>query len=110
MAHRATWEKVNGHIPSGLIIRHKCDNRACVNPAHMELGRHQDNRRDTVERGRHAKGEKMAAAKLTEEKVKEIRARYVPFVVTRAELAKEYCVSVDLIHKVVNRIYWKHVA
>lgn len=34
-AHRLAWEMVNGPIPAGMVIRHRCGNRSCVNPDHM---------------------------------------------------------------------------
>ncbi len=35
-AHRVAWVLVNGPIPAGLVIDHKCGNTMCVNPAHLE--------------------------------------------------------------------------
>lgn len=36
-AHRYAWERVNGPIPPGMMIDHKCWNRACVNVDHLRL-------------------------------------------------------------------------
>ena len=50
LAHRVAWEEVHGPIPDGLVVRHKCDNRACINVDHLELGTHKDNRHDAARR------------------------------------------------------------
>lgn len=36
MAHRFVYRVFRGAIPAGLHIDHRCRNRACVNPWHME--------------------------------------------------------------------------
>lgn len=43
-AHRIAWILTNGEIPAGLMIDHKCHNRACVNPAHLRLATNKQNR------------------------------------------------------------------
>lgn len=44
LAHRWSWELVNGAIPEGMMLDHKCHNTACVNVAHLRLAtRHQNN-------------------------------------------------------------------
>lgn len=46
LAHRLAWKFENGSIGEGAVIRHKCHNRACVNPAHLEDGTQADNMED----------------------------------------------------------------
>jgi hypothetical protein len=55
-AHRFAWQVTNGEVPSGLVVRHKCDNRICCNPDHLEVGTHQDNTNDKMSRGRYVCG------------------------------------------------------
>lgn len=54
-AHRAYFAHYVGVIPAGKLVRHRCDNPCCVNPAHLELGDARSNGWDKAVRGRAAR-------------------------------------------------------
>lgn len=59
---------------------------------------------------RMSRGEDHGRAKLTEEKVREIRVRYAAGGVTSRILSCEFGVSRDTIFNVIHRKNWKHIA
>lgn len=93
---------------SGLEVRHKCDNRACINPAHLELGTHSDNMVDMVARGRNPRGERHGSATLSRNDVEFIRATYTPYSKEfgAVAMARRFGVSTSSIQRIVRRKGW----
>lgn len=103
-AHRVAYQLYRGEIPQGKFVCHSCDIQSCVNPEHLWLGTTQENTADRNRKGRqwHPVGELQGAAKLTWEKVKEIRLSKI----SGGKLAKMYGVSQATISKVLNGNGW----
>jgi hypothetical protein len=117
-AHRVAYFLAHGDIPDDMpCILHRCDNRPCVNPAHLFAGTKRDNTHDMLTKGRSgfqngawtsSPGSTNPNAKLTEDAVVAIRCR-ISGGASTADLAREYQVSEVSIHKIRYRQSWKHV-
>ena len=96
-AHRVSWAIAHRMwpIPKGLQINHTCDNRGCVNPAHLYLGTHSENMQD--------------ASVLTPEDVREIRYLREFEGYSYDQLSFKFNVSSRAIRKIYNHETWKEV-
>jgi hypothetical protein len=110
--YRVVFEIAYGLIPRvpsyhGMVIMHTCDNPACCNPTHLQLGRQRDNVHDMVNKNRmNAKrGTANYRALLTEDQVRAIR------VDPRSEraVAAAYGVTKGCIGNVLRGRTWAHV-
>lgn len=72
-AHRASYIFYVGEIPRTLMIRHKCNNRFCVNPDHLIPGTDLQNMEDREASGNTARGERNGKTKLTDEQLRHAR-------------------------------------
>lgn len=66
-AHRASYILFNGALSKCDVVMHSCDNRWCVNPAHLSVGTQRDNLIDMTVKGRHA------GITIPNDKIEEIR-------------------------------------
>lgn len=110
-AHQWAYINIFGSIPDGLQVLHSCDNRKCVNPAHLRAGTHQDNMDDKVERDRCARllGELGPSRKITESDAIEIIQRYATESISSAALGKDYGISPSQVQFIVNGKRWPHL-
>lgn len=110
LAHRMSYEAFIGPIPDGSFVCHRCDVPACVNPAHLFLGSHEENMADMARKGRSQKnegrrGSSAPHAKITEADVVAIRASPLP----NKQVAHQFRMSVGNIEKIRARKSWSHV-
>lgn len=97
LAHRYSYVLHKGPIPLGTIIRHTCDNPACINPEHLLAGTQQDNINDCIARGRRYSHPR----KLDEYQKKDIIVRLLEGHTYQA-IADDYNVSKQTIYRIAN--------
>lgn len=103
LVHRLAWEEAYGPIPRGLCVLHVvCDRPACYEPTHLRLGTRADNSRDMVFKNRAVRGLDVRGAKLSLEKVAEIRQIYWAHEATQTQLGARYGVTPGMISMLVN--------
>lgn len=107
-AHRFSYAYFIGDIQANEVIRHKCNNPACVNPLHIVKGSIQDNVDDREAQHRGAKGSQVGTAKLTEEQIPKIRS-LLGMGMSIADVAELYNVGRTTISYIGLNKTWKHV-
>lgn len=109
-----------GHKMKGLVGRHTCDNKRCVNPAHLIPGTHKDNADDASDRGLASLPPKTNWVdrmkvkphhwqKLSAGDIPEIRRRLAEGE-TQRKIAADYGVSDNAVWHIKAGDRWRHVA
>lgn len=107
LAHRAAFELWHGFIDDRFVC-HRCDNPGCVNPHHLFQASHVENMRDMKAKGRSLVGSRNANAKLTEEKVRQMRSLKTETGLAYIKIGVLYGVSEMTAWHAINGKSWKH--
>jgi len=93
-----------------LQVCHRCNVKACFNPAHLYIATNEQNVRDAVRDGLipYHRGVDHYEARFTEAQIREIRREAVRGV-SNAEQGRKHGVNRATIRRIVTRGSWKHV-
>jgi hypothetical protein len=100
-AHRWSYMYHKGEIAEGMMVRHTCDVRNCVNPAHLVLGTSMDNVHDMLERNPNGCNRHFG-----QDDILKIREGYKTK--SYADLALEWGVAKSTICNIVTRKYYNY--
>jgi HNH endonuclease/NUMOD4 motif len=110
--HRLVYMAFVGDIPNGMSINHIDGNKANNNISNLELVTPSQNMKHAFDMGLSKNpvfhGSNHGMAKLTEEKVLEIRDKYSKGIMPK-ELSKQYPIPFGTICKICYRKTWKHI-
>jgi len=108
LAHRQMCILVHGQPPSRRHqAAHACGNGhlGCVNPKHLRWATPRQNNADKLRHGTTNRGERSKGAKLTEEKVREIRERFARDE-AQADIARMFAVTPGCVQSIVTGKTW----
>ena len=98
-----------GPRPEGMEVRHGPNGKLDNTLANLSYGTPIENARDRKRDGTHCEGTRLPQAKLTEDAVRECRARYAAGGVTHQLLADEFGVGQGAMWCAISGKTWKHV-
>lgn len=104
--HQLVAEAWIGPRPEGHDVCHRDGSRTNNHVPNLRYDTRAGNCADKLEHDTHQRGERNGRAKLTEDDVREIRAKYSTGDFTQAELGAAYGVSAWNIHSIIRRKNW----
>jgi hypothetical protein len=100
--HRWYYQEKTGIDLTGLVVRHKCDNRKCINLEHLEHGTQRDNVVDMFKRER-------GNAKLTIKEVKIIAVLIKEDYLTYLQIANLFDTNKKYISEIARGYVWQYI-
>jgi hypothetical protein len=109
-AHRRSYQAEHGAIPKSLFVCHKCDVRACVNPAHLFAGTPADNSRDCFAKGRWTdnRGNKSGRRKITEAQARKVIS-LIKGGMSYSEAGNIFGLTVAGVGEIARGTNWAHI-
>ena len=107
-AHVLSWTLVNGEVPAGMCLCHKCDTPPCVRPDHMFIGTKADNARDRDKKDRVQHGVGHYAAKIGPKEVRAMRKLRESGMIYR-EIGEAFGLSRNGASHAIRGLTWKRV-
>lgn len=107
LLHRLSYIAHHGEIPRSAIVRHKCRERLCCAPHHLETGTHKDNAADMRRDGTMPHGGRHHWASITEDLAH--RIKYSKGSGTQAERAARFGVKKGIVAQIDAQNNWAHL-
>ena len=101
LAHRWVAYIAHGPCPPGQVVRHKCDNRLCIEPTHLEYGTQGQNLDDRKQHGH-------VYRKLDAAMVQEIRVLLSQHC-TLASIGRKFGVSSNMVGHIRDGKQWSDI-
>lgn len=108
--HRHVYRIINKDLPEGLLVRHRCHNKRCLNPLHLDVGTHKDNAKDAID-NQHSMlymqdGSDNHQANMSEAQVYEARILFRTENYSTAEIGRMFGVSRKNVANSINGTYY----
>lgn len=102
--HRVLFEEAHGALEDGIVVMHSCDNRSCINLAHLSPGTPGDNAadRNAKKRNNPPAGERAGNTSLTEIDVSAIRASQK----TQREIGEQFGITQSQVSRIKSGKRW----